>query len=45
MIAVRNGEGNMKYCTEMTNDAFSYFEWFSKYEAKQSIGYAQKLSV
>ncbi|UTR16765.1 hypothetical protein MM221_09745 [Salipaludibacillus sp. LMS25] len=35
----------MKYWTEMTNDAFSCFEWFSKEEAEQCIGYAPNLSV
>ncbi|WP_430509990.1 hypothetical protein [Gottfriedia solisilvae] len=35
----------MKYWTEITNDAFSCFQWFSKDEAKKNIGYVPNLSV
>ena len=35
----------MKCWTEMTTDAYSYFQWFSKDEAQKSIGHVPKLSV
>jgi hypothetical protein len=45
MITINNGGGNMKYWTEISNDAFTCFQWFSKDEAKKSIGYVPKLSM
>jgi hypothetical protein len=35
----------MKYWTELINDAFSCFQWFSKDEAKKELGYVPELSV
>ncbi|TPG89168.1 hypothetical protein EEL32_06835 [Brevibacillus laterosporus] len=35
----------MKYWSEITNDVFSCFQWFSKDEAKKIIGYVPQLSV
>ena len=35
----------MKYWAELTTDAYSYFQWFSKDEAKKSTGYIPSLSV
>ncbi|WP_310552128.1 hypothetical protein [Paenibacillus glufosinatiresistens] len=35
----------MKYWTELINDAFLCFPWFSKDEAKKELGYVPQLSV
>lgn len=45
MTMLRSEGSNMKYWTEFTNNAFSYFQWFSKDEAKRKVGYVPNLSV